>query len=61
MKNTTEPCTICEKPVSLTRPHWMVEILTDNLGWHPVGPECRKNLAGTTQGIIQYGAVERWS
>lgn len=53
-------CQICGKPVNTKRAHWMVELLTDNLGWFPVGPECRKTAANSTHNGLQYGRVERW-
>jgi hypothetical protein len=61
MSNTTEPCQLCGKPVNVKRPHYMIRVLTDDLGWFPIGPECRKAVfPHTVRDGLVYGNVERW-
>ena len=72
---TTEECYVCGRPVRVDRPHWMMHVVDvpadADLGWFPVGPECRRQvdewetlsdrpaLPGA-RGILACVAVERW-
>jgi len=48
--------------VRVDRPHWImhvVDVPADvDLGWFPVGPECRRRV-GESDGPLSYVAVER--
>jgi len=61
--NKLEECFVCERPVRVDRPHWMMHVVDEpagtDLGWFPVGPECRR-LVGESDGPLAYVAVERW-